>query len=356
MRSLVAFLSILGVVLAPVRSLAADGPSATAISALDAAAIRADLDQQRRELDALRVKVDTALRALPAAQPKPRPSLFSARAMLAMLSVRSPLAAAALGAPLMAAPSTVLAYPGVGGGGSTPAAGSGGLPSGCVDNSIARADGTAGATQCSVLTIADTTGNIGSSVNALTIAESAGTAGSHIILNEAAGAGLFYGASNGIRVDGDTATLLGALALRFEDANVAIAESGTNDLALTADGGVELTITGTLSTFGGAVTAAGDITASSGDFQLATGESIKTSFDAGNRITFAHDARLVLSPPSTFGVDLSTAGSKVACDSTNAGSLFYENTASDSVVAKLFLCGEKADNTFAWGEVTIVFP
>lgn len=40
----------------------------------------------------------------------------------------------------------------------SPAPGSGGLPSGCTDNTIARADGTAGATQCSTVTVADTTG------------------------------------------------------------------------------------------------------------------------------------------------------------------------------------------------------
>ena len=75
-----------------------------------------------------------------------------------------------------------------------------------------------------------------------------------------------------------------------------------------------------------------------------------------NRVAATQTARIVLTPPSTFGVDIETAGSKVTCDATSAGSLFYENTAADSVVSKLFICSEKADNSFAWGEITVVIP
>jgi len=78
-------------------------------------------------------------------------------------------------------------------------------------------------------------------------------------------------------------------------------------------------------------------------------------FTAGGGITYS-TTKITVAPVSTYGVDLETTGSKVTCSSTHGGSLFYENTASDSTVAKLFLCGEKADNTWAWGEVTIVFP
>lgn len=42
-----------------------------------------------------------------------------------------------------------------GGGGGGGTSGSAGLPSGCADNTIARADGTAGATQCSSFVVAD---------------------------------------------------------------------------------------------------------------------------------------------------------------------------------------------------------
>lgn len=77
---------------------------------------------------------------------------------------------------------------------------------------------------------------------------------------------------------------------------------------------------------------------------------------ATEEMKISNSARSYVTPKATFGFDLNTTGSKVTCDSTNAGSLFYENTASDATVAKLFLCGEKADNSYAWGEVTVTFP
>lgn len=72
--------------------------------------------------------------------------------------------------------------------------------------------------------------------------------------------------------------------------------------------------------------------------------------------TVTGNKRVDLQPLATYGVELVTSGSKVTCDSGNSGSFFYENTASDSTAAILYLCGEKADNTFAWGTVTVTYP
>lgn len=60
---------------------------------------------------------------------------------------------------------------------------------------------------------------------------------------------------------------------------------------------------------------------------------------------------LVLGPQPTYGVDINTSGSKVACASGNQGSLFYENTDGDSTTATLYMCMESAGNTFSWRSV-----
>ena len=92
---------------------------------------------------------------------------------------------------------------------------------------------------------------------------------------------------------------------------------------------------------------------------VATGSFYTNSFigrsGGGDVITFT-GGRIAVTPTATYGVDVQTSGSKVACDTNNQGSLFYENTDSDSTVAKVFICGEKADNSFAWGEFTVTYP
>ena len=194
--------------------------------------------------------------------------------------------------------------------GGTAAPGSGGLPAGCTDNTIARADGAAGATQCSSVTI-DDEGDLG------------------------------MGTSREIAF---TTSLL------FKDPD-------GNTMATLTDGGTTsvLSLGGSGSTFKAHSFQAGSNGATfvledddGGDYFSAVEGAATTVISQGDR--------LLLSPASTFGVDLTTTGSKVACASGHSGSLFYENTVSDSTVSKLYICSEKADNTFAWGEVTVVIP
>lgn len=61
--------------------------------------------------------------------------------------------------------------------------------------------------------------------------------------------------------------------------------------------------------------------------------------------------RVVLTTPANHGFDLETSGAKTTCNSTNAGSLFYENTDGDSTTATLYMCMESAANTFSWRSV-----
>lgn len=74
------------------------------------------------------------------------------------------------------------------------------------------------------------------------------------VVENSAGTDVFT-VNNAGAIAGNGGVTINGQSLIFTDTNVAIAESGTNDLALTADGGVEVTITGTASTFGGNVSA-----------------------------------------------------------------------------------------------------
>jgi len=96
----------------------------------------------------------------------------------------------------------------------------------------------------------------------------------------------------------------------------------------------------------GTMNVTGAISASSS----VTGSSLITT----NTITSTASTRLLLDPADTFGVDIETSGSKVACSATNAGSLFYENTAGDTIPSAIYLCGETGTaNGYGWQPVTI---
>lgn len=138
---LVAWLTILGLTLTPVHALASQESERIA-----------ELEARLAALERAFVRATS-----PVAQPKPRVSRAAAQAALAALSIRSPVAAGAFGLPLLSAapmfPTVITAS------GGSPL-GIGVAPSGCTDNTIIRADGTAGNVQCSSVTIADTTGGL----------------------------------------------------------------------------------------------------------------------------------------------------------------------------------------------------
>ena len=310
------FVSLLGVNLAHAEP--ASAPAERARIA-DLERIAAD---QARAVVALQREVAALKSASPAM--RSRPSRSVANVALAALSIRHPVAAGAFGLPLLGG-APLFAYPGGGGSTSAGALGSAGLPSGCTDNTIARADGTAGATQCSDAVLSDT--EVLSGVTQLTLSGAAAVvsaASTTLTLQAGASAGIAFnsnGATARAQIDSDGVKIAAAHGLYFFDTNVAIAESGTNDLSFTSDGAVSATLSGGAAS----VLALG---ATSGELR---GLTVDGASAVGVRIS--------------ANADYTTGGAKIASFGDNAGTSYAEKVYFDLNGAAVFVGGQAPATT-----------
>ena len=86
------------------------------------------------------------------------------------------------------------------------------------------------------------------------------------------------------------------------------------------------------------------------DGVLTLGSVAANQFDilANSTIMARGSVPFAVQPQATFGVQIETSGTKVACSSTHDGTFFYENTLSDSTTGTLFMCMESAADTFSY--------
>lgn len=292
-------------------------------------------------------------------------SVDAPRVNLAAVAAQSTLSTLAwlMGPPILAG--------GFGGGGGAP--GSAGLPAGCTDDTIARADGAAGATQCSAAIVEDDGDLVLAAGDALRFADDnvglieSGTDDLDIRAdNEVAGtwsgSGLSIANGNGLTFVASAAEItatdgtlnLGATTFSGDatfNGGTGALGFGTGETLVPADGTLNVT---------GALLVSSSINTTNGVYQSVAGTTTGIHGGGGPAsaqasIYLRNAAEIEIKPADTFGVDIETSGTKVACDSTQRGSIFYE--AGGAGVADVFyVCTKSAADAYAWRDIALVTP
>lgn len=333
MRSLITFLSILGIVLAPVVVRAEPESAAAERSRI------ADLERfaadQARALAALQREVASLKATSPAM--RSRPSRSSAGMALAALAIRTPLAAGAFGPSTLLSSVPLLAYPGVGGGGTAPTTFtgfSGTITSAQMIDPYVPVDGTMNVTGAftasgivtgsSGITGVNGTWTTNGAYNRLT-----GTGGTGWDLFSVTADGA-SAVGNYIRVSADYTTAGAKIASFGDNAGTSYSEKAYIDL----NGNIGL--------------AGGNVAVSANAGRLSIDGTTSTRMLANGAIRVeANTSRVTVTPAATFGLQVSSSGSKVTCDATNVASLFYESGGAGAT-DELYMCLKAAADTYSW--------